>query len=340
MSNDVRKLARIVTIDSIEKATNSDRLEIARIGGWQVVVGKGSYRAGDTAIFCEIDSQIPVEDPRFACPDWMREQSKMVEGVPRYNLKTARLRGNLSQGILFDVSRFKELDGKSPGDDVTDLIGVTKKPGPVIEGDVIGAFPSDLMIKSDSERIQNLGDIWEDIKKRSWVITEKIDGMSVGVINDNSTLRVTHRNNEVRSDKHKVFNAIPESVFLENLPDKWAVQGELFGPSIQKNPLDQDKVRFLIHNVFNHGVPVPRSEWTKWMVDNSVPVRAHYNPEAGNIPSTIDEMIEKYDDIRSLINPDNRAEGVVLMEWQGHVIPGMSRPNFKVISNTYLLKGK
>ena len=104
--------------------------------------------------------------------------------------------------------------------------------------------------------------------------------------------------------------------------------------------MDQDKVRFLIHNVFNHGVPVPRSEWTEWMMDNSVPVRAHYNPEAGNIPSTIDEMIEKYDGIRSLINPENRAEGVVLMEWQGHVIPGMSRPNFKVISNTYLLKGK
>lgn len=340
-NDNVRKLARIVTIDDILPAENADRLENARIGGWNVVVGKDTYRPGDTAIFCEIDSQIPVDDQRFGCPEWMKDQAKDVDGVRRYNVKTARLRGNLSQGILFDLDQFPELEDAEIGDDVTEIIGITKKPDQVtISGDVIGAFPHQFMIKSDSERVQNLNSVWGQIQELNWVVTEKIDGMSVGVINDNGVLRVTHRNNEVTADNHPVFTAITAEEFLAHVPDQWAVQGELFGPKIQKNRLRQDHVQFRIHAVYRQGAPVPKSEWTDWMIDNCVPVRAHYNPEVKNIPETIDEIIDKYDGIKSLINPDALAEGVVLSEWNGTVIPGMDRPNFKVISNAYLMKEK
>lgn len=45
-----RKMARIVQIDDIIPHTNADSLEIAKIGGWQVVVKKDEFKKGDHAV--------------------------------------------------------------------------------------------------------------------------------------------------------------------------------------------------------------------------------------------------------------------------------------------------
>lgn len=52
----MRKMARVVKIDNVVEHLNSDNLEIAIVGGWQVIIRKGEFKTGDIAVFCEIDS--------------------------------------------------------------------------------------------------------------------------------------------------------------------------------------------------------------------------------------------------------------------------------------------
>lgn len=137
IKNEIRKLASIVTIDEILPAQNADRLEIAKVGGWQVVVGKDTFKAGDKAVFFEIDSQVPALVARyglsegmlkFGLSEGMLKQAKNDEnGTLRLTIKTAKLRGNLSQGMLAPARAF-ELEHLPVGKDVTDLLNVTKKP--------------------------------------------------------------------------------------------------------------------------------------------------------------------------------------------------------------------
>ena len=62
-SNNERELAYLVRIDNITPIEGYDRVELAHIGGWTVVVGKGDLCPGDLAIYFEIDSQVPNEPP-------------------------------------------------------------------------------------------------------------------------------------------------------------------------------------------------------------------------------------------------------------------------------------
>lgn len=113
--DDVRKLVRVATVDDILPAANADRLELAVIGGWQVVVSKGQFAPGDKVVFAEVDSLIPADDPKFGFSDGLRSQAKDVDGVRYVRIRTVKLRSNLSQGIVFPLSNFPELVGVSEG---------------------------------------------------------------------------------------------------------------------------------------------------------------------------------------------------------------------------------
>ena len=53
-----RELCYITLIDAIEPIEGYDRVELAHVGGWTIVVGKGEFKRGDPAIYFEIDSKL------------------------------------------------------------------------------------------------------------------------------------------------------------------------------------------------------------------------------------------------------------------------------------------
>jgi hypothetical protein len=53
------KLASIETITDISPHGNADSLEIAKVFGWQVIVRKGEFKAGESAVFIPIDTILP-----------------------------------------------------------------------------------------------------------------------------------------------------------------------------------------------------------------------------------------------------------------------------------------
>ena len=94
--NNERELAYLVRVDAITPM-NADRLECAHIGGWHCVVGKGEFEVGDPAVYFEIDSQLPDREP-FSSMEFLKSK--------HFKIKTQKIRGEISQGLLMPISAF------------------------------------------------------------------------------------------------------------------------------------------------------------------------------------------------------------------------------------------
>lgn len=109
----------VVRVDEILPHSNADKLELARVADWVCVVGKGQFKAGDSAIYLPIDSVLSEETEAAIFRD-----SKIK--LHHRRVKTARIRGLVSQGLLTDLPRFPSLSTAKVGDDVAGVLGVTK----------------------------------------------------------------------------------------------------------------------------------------------------------------------------------------------------------------------
>ena len=94
--NGERELAYVVRVNKITPM-NADRLECAHIDGWHCVVGKGEFKEGDLAVYFEIDSKLPEVEP-FTSMEFLKSKN--------YKVKTQKIRGEYSQGLLVPVTAF------------------------------------------------------------------------------------------------------------------------------------------------------------------------------------------------------------------------------------------
>lgn len=95
--NNERELAYVVVIDDVTPINGYDRVELAHVGGWTVVVGKGEFKAGDPAIYFEIDSQLPEVKP-FIDMEFLAKK--------HYKIKTQKMCKSISQGLLMSAQNF------------------------------------------------------------------------------------------------------------------------------------------------------------------------------------------------------------------------------------------
>lgn len=65
-SNGTRQLVYVVQIDKIEPIVGSDNCEAARVGGWAIMVRKGTFEQGDAAIYFEVDSKVDTNKEEFS----------------------------------------------------------------------------------------------------------------------------------------------------------------------------------------------------------------------------------------------------------------------------------
>lgn len=91
-----RELAYVVKIDGISPIAEADRVELAHVGGWRIMVKKGQFQVGDYAIYFEIDSKVPEKEP------FMFLESK------HFKVKTQKyFKGTvISQGLLMALDDF------------------------------------------------------------------------------------------------------------------------------------------------------------------------------------------------------------------------------------------
>ena len=96
----MRKMATVRKIDSLRPIVGADAIECAHVGGWTCVVKKGEYTAGDLAVYLEIDSWVPTELAPFLSKG---KEPRVFDGIKGERLRTVKLRGQLSQGLLLPL---------------------------------------------------------------------------------------------------------------------------------------------------------------------------------------------------------------------------------------------
>jgi hypothetical protein len=150
-----RKLVSIRTIDTIETIKDADAIELAVVGGWKVVCKKNEFRPHDQCLYFEIDSFLPDGNPSWQF--LVDKSSRMFQGVKGHKLRTVRLRGQISQGLILPLSALPEVDVNSEAD-IAEQLNVVKWEAEIpscLAGQMEGVFPT-FAIKSDQERCQNL----------------------------------------------------------------------------------------------------------------------------------------------------------------------------------------
>jgi len=95
-----RKLASVQRIASIRPIEGADAIEVARINNWDVVVKKNEFKVGELCVYFEIDSFLPIRE-EF---EFLRKSSfKKMGDQEGFRLKTIRLRGQVSQGLVVPI---------------------------------------------------------------------------------------------------------------------------------------------------------------------------------------------------------------------------------------------
>jgi RNA ligase (TIGR02306 family) len=333
-----RKLASIRRISDIQPIEGADMIELAIVDGWKVVVAKNvGHRINDLVVYCEIDSFLPIRE-EF---EFLRKSSyKKMGDQEGFRLRTVKLRGQVSQGLILPMSVFALYPSNpTEGDDVTEALGIVKYEPPIpaeLAGKVKGLFPS-FIRKTDEERIQNLASEYEEMKKHTYYVTEKLDGSSATFYYNNGEFGVCSRNLELLETEGNTFWKVARELDLENKMKEYGMnisfQGELIGEGIQGNPykIKGQTVRFF--NLFDIDLQVYHSlsvfkETMKVLGLGTVPVLdTHFK-----LPDTIDELLQMADN-KSELNPNFDREGIVVRNLDRTI-------SFKVISNKFLLNEK
>ncbi len=113
-----RELAYVVKIDAIEPIVGSDNCEAAVVGGWRVMTRKGTFKAGDKAVYFEIDSKVPeTETFAFLAPKHYKVKTQ------KYTFGGKGLM--ISQGLLMSFEDFGwDINAYEVGDFLTEILGV------------------------------------------------------------------------------------------------------------------------------------------------------------------------------------------------------------------------
>jgi RNA ligase (TIGR02306 family) len=339
----MRKLATIRKIDNIRPIVGADAIECAVVGGWTVVVKKDEFKVGDLAVYLEIDSWVPHNLAPFLSKG---VEPREFNGVKGERLRTVKLRGQISQGLLLPLSVFPRSLGfdyatdRTVGEDVSHWLGIQKWEAPIpaqLAGDVRGMFPTKIP-KTDQERIQNLTVELEEWKAEalSWEVTEKLDGTSMTVYVDGDDEGVCSRNlNLKENEANSLWRVAKHDQLIEKLRStgrNLAIQGELVGEGIQKNMYKLKGQHFFLFDVYD----IDRGAYL-----NPVERRALASKlDIGHVPVLKEDEVLEVCTVEHILK---WAEGVATqggMEREGIVFKCNEREvSFKSVSNKFLLKG-
>lgn len=207
-----RELAYVVKIDNIIPIDGADRVEQAVVGGWHIMVRKDQFKAGDKAVYFEIDSKVPQREPYMFLAD------------KHFKIKTQKyFKGTvISQGLLMAFEDFDWAEDKyEVGTFLTKELGITyaveednKRKSNITKYDKMYQRHLDLfkkhkilrkifktnigkkilfiflgkkrdtrnwpawVVKTDEERVQNMPFLFPGDPDKKWIVTEKIDGTS------------------------------------------------------------------------------------------------------------------------------------------------------------------
>lgn len=255
----------VETIDKIWPHPNADRLELASLENlaFQFIIGKGSFSEGDNVLYFPIDSVLTQETAKS-----LGLEGKLA-GKQRNRVKTVRLRGEISQGVVGPVSLIENIttvDGEYPStEEITDFLGVKKyEPEAVVckDADLL-PLPAGLSAY-DIEGAERFGHIVDLLMDEPVYVSEKVEGSNFSVTHsvlDEKTY-VNQRNYTIKlkegadTNSHTWWKVAKESgllVVAQTLSAQSGqtvtIYGELIGPGVQENYYGVNKHKALLFDV-------------------------------------------------------------------------------------------
>lgn len=343
----VIKKNKIFFVNDNNIKEEASKIESVTVYGWECIVEKDkNFAVGDKVVYVEIGSVFPENFTK----------TNFLFGKP---LKTVRKLGTISQGLVFPLEWLHEERGTdistlTEGQDVTEIIGLKKW----VEVDELGQyvdtiktfvsdgnkflFPTNIVPKTNEDRIQSSPKLLNAITDKIICVTRKEDGTSATYVYNNSEFFVCTRNfkyitKTTDSQNHFVIEEkfkIKEK--LESYGKNIALQGEIVGPSINKNRLNLPELDFRVFGVYDIDEKCYFSQSEMIALCSqlglcTVPILYHEKPDDRFL--SVKSLIEYANSIKYYDNYP--AEGIVV-----RLDSRFPRVSFKVISNEYLLQHK
>ena len=336
-----RPLASVQRIVAVAPIPGADAIEVATVRGWKVVIKKGEYQPGDLAVYCEIDSFLPIDEAY----EFLRKSSyrKLPDGTEGFRLRTIKLRKQVSQGLLLPLSVIPDSLHSEirEGLDVTEALGIAKYEPPLppqLSGTARGMLPTFLQ-RTDEERVQNLPALFgADRPAGPLYASEKLDGSSATFYLHDGDFGVCSRNLDLLETDANTFWRVARALDVEAklrahaeaTGQELALQGELIGDGIQKNPYGQKGQTVHVFTAYDTQARarLPLDEMLALTEKMDLPVVPLLDRDF-SLPATMEDTLA-FADGRSALDPKARREGVVVRSHDGAL-------SFKAISNAFLL---
>lgn len=333
-----RQLATIRKISEVRAIPEADKICAYGVDGWFVVDSVGKYQVNDLIVFLEVDSWVPTELAPFLSKG---KEPRAFEGVRGERLRTIKLRGQISQGLLLPLTILDNIESELfEGLDVTCPLNINKWERPMnaqLAGMARGNFPA-LVPKTDQARIQNLTRNFPKLQEDTWSITEKLDGSSCTFYLDLfGEFHVCSRNLDLKQTEGNTFWQLALQLDIEGIMRRhslsgMAIQGEMIGEGIQGNQY-KTRLDFYVYDMYNTStgeyiLPIQLESACKRLGLKHVPILvSNTDIKQQTVQSIID-----FAEGKSQLNGSER-EGVVFKSNTVHDL------SFKAISNKWLLKG-
>lgn len=340
-----RALVHIEQIKEISPIEGADRIEVAKILGWNVVVKKGEFRPGDQCVYFEIDSILPKKP-------WCEFLVNPDKPDKPIRLKTKKMKGVVSQGLALPIpSVFGYGTDFSNGTDVTQQLEVVKYEPYIpaqLAGIIVGQRPF-FVPKTDEERIQNIPDIIQEVAGISLYKTVKMDGTSSSYFykpDIEVPFGVCSRNLQLKEDpnntywkmvfKYDILNKL--KLLYESTGNSYVLQGEICGPGIQKNRMGLKEVSLFLFNVLdlNTSKFLNFYDFVQFCEKIQIPTVPVDGIVTFTGKETVEDLLVMAD---GLYDNGKPREGIVyrpVVETVSQVLKG-GRLSFKTVSNKYLL---
>lgn len=341
----------VVEIETIVPHPNADRLEIAKIAGYNVVVGKDDFVSGQKAIYVPESAVVPED---------VLEPAGLLgklSGSAKNRVRAIKLRGVLSQGILLPLYLYG-LGGAPVGKDCSWALNITKYEPPIpihMQGEVWS--PNVGILSYDVESLQKYPDEFSD--SDFVYVTEKIHGTLceisfvqnlIGEPNAFGGCLITSKglarknlafkNNEANKNNLYVRTALPITDAMQNLQVNTVIFGEIYGDGVQdlKYGLDKGQVEFRVFDILQYDQELfsylPMNFFNIQNLCHSLGLKTVPVLASGNW-SYIKSRLQDYMGPHSSIGPNIR-EGIVIRR-DGDFFSHQTYA-LKLVSEAYLLR--
>jgi RNA ligase (TIGR02306 family) len=363
MSSLIVEVSRIEEILPIE---NADRLEIARVKGWYVIVGKNEHKVNDLVIYLPVDSVLPEELIKRYNITYLKNKNR---------IRPLKLRGVVSQGLILKIPQDRP-EWHVEGLDLAQELNITKWTAPENPISRKGQKrPLSLKRRNENfyrytgiENVRNFNTIFTE--EDEVVITEKVHGANCRVANLrrnegnnifekywNKFLNAIFGNYETIYGSHNVqlrwgqYRGVKEGYYEENVyekvlkkyklnkicPKDYTIYGECYGNGVQDLTYGRNDVDFIAFDVTYKNKYLNYVEFKNFCKQYGIPTVPQLY-----IGKYSDEVLKQYTKgdsiLASLHGKKQIREGVVVKPLVETNHPKIGRKILKSISEDYLTR--